>query len=76
MGNLLNVKEAAQALGCSTHFLYRWAQAREIPYYRIGKALRFDADELRAWARSKPNSEAAASFEASSVAAETRRGQG
>ena len=51
MANLLNVSQAAQVLGCSKHFLYRKAETGQVPVYRLGKALRFDPDELRAWAR-------------------------
>ena len=51
MANLLNVSQVAQVLGCSKHFLYRKAETGQVPVYRLGKALRFDPDELRAWAR-------------------------
>ena len=51
MGNLLNVKQAAQALGCSKHFLYRKVETGQVPVYRLGRAVRFDPEELRAWAQ-------------------------
>lgn len=48
--SLINVKEAAKLLGVAPSFFYNH---REVPSYRIGKALRFDADELREWFRHK-----------------------
>ena len=48
--SLLNVREAAKRLGVSVHFLY---VHRNTPSYRVGKALRFSADELREYFKSR-----------------------
>jgi excisionase family DNA binding protein len=43
---LLNVKEAAQYLGLSVDTVYKKARLRELPYVKVGRALRFDVKEL------------------------------
>lgn len=45
---LLSVREAAKLLGISQNFFYTH---KELPSYRIGRSLRFDAQELRDWFR-------------------------
>ncbi len=49
---LLNVVEAAEFLGRGVNTLYLDCRAGLIPHYRVGNALRFDLDELRAWLES------------------------
>ena len=45
MSNLLSVKQAAPLLGVKCVTLYRLCKQREIPYRRIGNAIKFsDAD--------------------------------
>jgi excisionase family DNA binding protein len=39
---LLNVKEAAQYLGLQVDTVYKKARLRELPYVKVGRALRFD----------------------------------
>lgn len=46
------VKEAAKFLSCSTSWVYKAAARGEIPCVRIGAMLRFDPEQLRAFARS------------------------
>ena len=53
MGNLLRADEVAKLLGVSREFIYKKAEARVIPAYRLGRALRFDPEELLAWARTQ-----------------------
>ena len=43
---LLNVKEAAQYLGLSVDTVYKKARLRELPYVKVGRALRFDVKAL------------------------------
>lgn len=47
MENLVKVDEAAQLLGVSPHTIYRHFNDGKIPGYRMGKAIRFDMDEVR-----------------------------
>jgi excisionase family DNA binding protein len=46
--DLLDVEAAAQFLGISVRSVYRLAAAGELPQYRVGRQLRFDASEMRA----------------------------
>lgn len=50
---LVGVKQAAKELGLSAFFLYRAAERTDIPVYRFGRALRFNVDELKEWAKNK-----------------------
>ena len=50
MQRLLTAPEAAEFLGIGLNTLYIWARAGRIPYFKLAhNAIRFDADELRAW---------------------------
>lgn len=43
---LLNVKEAAQFLGIKVDTLYKKSRLREVPFVKVGRALRFDVVAL------------------------------
>jgi len=43
---LLNVREAAQYLGLEVDTVYKKARLREVPYIKVGRALRFDVKAL------------------------------
>jgi len=43
---LLNVREAAQFLGLEVDTVYKKARLREVPYVKVGRALRFDLKAL------------------------------
>lgn len=48
------VKEAAAHLGISPHTMNNWRVTGEgPPFYRMGKFIRYDRDELDAWMRSR-----------------------
>lgn len=47
--SLLTVKELAQMLNMSERWVHERTRKREIPCYRFGSALRFDADEVWGW---------------------------
>ncbi len=44
ISNLLSVKEKT---------IYKWVEAGSIPFYRIGKLVRFNEEEVNAWMKSK-----------------------
>ena len=44
---LLNVKEAAMFLGLKVATVYKKARLRELPYVKVGRALRFDLEALQ-----------------------------
>jgi len=43
---LLTVVEAAEYLGLSIYTVYKKARLRELPSVKVGRALRFDVEEL------------------------------
>ena len=43
---LLNVREAAEYLGLQVDTLYKKSRLRELPYVKVGRALRFDLKAL------------------------------
>ncbi len=47
--NLLTVEELAQLLNMSERWVHERTRKREIPCYRFGSALRFDANEVWGW---------------------------
>lgn len=47
--SLLTVKELAQLLNMSERWIHERTRKREIPCYRFGNALRFDANEVWGW---------------------------
>jgi excisionase family DNA binding protein len=45
----LDVNGLAEMLGVKPCFIRRLVWERRIPYYKIGKFIRFDLAEVRAW---------------------------
>jgi len=48
---LLDVKEAAALLGMKPGTLYSWASKRNVPFRKVGAALRFHRGELLEWTK-------------------------
>jgi len=46
---LLDVEELAQWLGVEQGFVRRLIAQRRVPFVKIGKFVRFDANEINAW---------------------------
>lgn len=46
---LIDIEAARQQLGISEDTLYRWIQQRKIPYYKIGRGVRFEQGEIDDW---------------------------
>lgn len=49
VSSLLYFDEAAEYLDCTDRQLRRWVFNKQIPYYKVGKYLRFSPPELDAW---------------------------
>ncbi len=49
LDSLVDVKTAAQSLGISASLLYAYVERKQIPHYRLGRAIRFRRSELEAW---------------------------
>lgn len=47
--NLLSYREVSEILGIAEITLRRWVAERRIPHKKIGRAVRFDLDELLLW---------------------------
>lgn len=48
---LLTAKEISAYLSLHLHTIYNWVYARRIPYYKVGKSLRFKKSEILEWAK-------------------------
>ena len=46
---LMKAKEAAALLAISTRKLWEITNCGKIPHVRIGRSVRYDPDDLRAW---------------------------
>jgi excisionase family DNA binding protein len=49
---LLTVQEAAHLLSVSVSTLYGWVWQRRIPFVKVGRALRFERDDLERFIQS------------------------
>lgn len=49
---LLTVREAARYLAVSVSTLYGWVWQRRVPFVKIGRALRFDRNDLETFVES------------------------
>ena len=56
---LWNSREAAKALSISERTLWGLTQSGEIPCVRIGRSVRYDPADLRAWIESRKEASAA-----------------
>lgn len=46
MGNLISITELSRRLAIAKGTLYNWVHQRRIPFIKLGRALRFDPDEV------------------------------
>lgn len=46
---MLTVEEAAERLGTKVRFVRRLVAERRIPFYKVGKYVRFDPDDIAAY---------------------------
>lgn len=53
MKQLVGVREVAVVLNVGWRWVYK--HKKELPHYKIGKYLRFDVDEVKAWAQAQRN---------------------
>ena len=50
---LITIKEVSEILGVKVSTLYEWVRNGTIPSYRLNGLIRFDMDEIYAWAKSQ-----------------------
>ena len=53
MARRMLLKEAAEELGVSRHFLYTEARAKKIPHFRSGKRYIFDVEQVDEFLKKK-----------------------
>jgi len=44
-----NVGEIADLLGVKECTIYAWVHTRQIPYYKIGRLVKFKVEEIEEW---------------------------
>ena len=49
LDNLISLDDASQLLGVSKSYLYKKTSAKALPFYRVGRRVYFDRDELTTW---------------------------
>jgi len=49
----LSAKEVSRYMGISIHTVYLWIQLKKIPYYKIGKVVRFNLQEIDQWLKAR-----------------------
>jgi excisionase family DNA binding protein len=54
MRQLLNITELSRQLGLAKGTLYNWVCQRRIPFIKLGRALRFDSEEVEQVVRRVP----------------------
>ena len=57
---LINAEEVSQMLGIRRDSIYRWVSQKRIPSVKMGRATRFDLEEINKWI--KENSIAAKDY--------------
>ncbi len=48
---LLSIDQLAQRLGITVRHVRRLVAERRVPYYKVGRLVRFDPDEIGEWLR-------------------------
>jgi len=48
-----DVVEIADLLGVEKSTIYAWVHTRQIPYYKIGRLVKFKMEEIEQWIREK-----------------------
>ena len=50
---LINYQQASRVLAISETTLRKWVSCRRVPHVKLGRAVRFDTDELERWIESR-----------------------
>jgi excisionase family DNA binding protein len=50
---LLSIDQLAQQLGITVRHVRRLVAERRVPYYKVGRLVRFDHDEIDEWLRDR-----------------------
>ncbi len=47
--HLLNISQASEILGVAPVTIRLWISQKKIPYYKVGKSIKFKPSEIEAW---------------------------
>lgn len=50
---VLTVKELATYLKCNSKTIYNMVESEQIPYFRVGRSIRFRIDSIEEWMNGK-----------------------
>jgi len=53
MEKLWGMQQTADALGIKKSTLYQWVSMHKIPYYKIGRLVKFSPSKLEAWVKKR-----------------------
>lgn len=49
MEKLLGVEQLAEYLGIEVSTVYAWVHTRQVPFYKIGRLVKFKASDIAQW---------------------------
>ena len=49
IARLLSLAETSEMFGIPKATLYKWTHRKEVPHYKLGRTVKFNADEFLAW---------------------------
>jgi|ERR1043165_9011148 excisionase family DNA binding protein len=73
--SLISANEIAEVLGIRCQTIYLWVRQKRIPFYRVGRLVKFDEDEVLARFKANTESDAERSREADTLIVQTSRGR-
>ena len=53
LGKFIAINEVADYLGVKISTVYTWIHSKQIPYYKIGRLVKFKQNEIDDWTKSK-----------------------
>ena len=48
-----NINDIAALLGVKVATIYAWVHTKQIPYYKIGRLVKFDLEQIEKWVQEK-----------------------
>ena len=51
--DLMSIDQLAQRLGITVRHVRRLVAEKRVPYYKVGRLVRFDSAEIRGWLESR-----------------------
>ena len=54
---LIGIEDLAEFLSISKNTVYSWVNQRKIPYFKIGRLVKFDSAEIEIWLKERKKDE-------------------